>query len=48
VGQRIVARCLMPEHNKPLAWVAHLRLAQATVPYESESGGSVIEGLRAR
>jgi len=47
VGQRIVARCLMPEHNKPLAWVAHLRVAQATVPYENEGGGSVIEGLRA-
>ena len=42
-----MARCLMPVHNKPLAWVAHLRVAQATVPYENESGGSVIERLRA-
>lgn len=46
-GQRIVARCLMPQHNKPLAWVAHLRVAQAPVPYENESGGSVIERLQA-
>jgi two-component system, sensor histidine kinase LadS len=47
VGQRIVARCLMPENNKPLAWVAHLRVAQVEVPYENESAAAVIEHLNA-
>lgn len=47
VGQRIVARCLMPSHNKPMEWVAHLRVAQVTVPYDNESGASVIERLEA-
>lgn len=45
VGQRIVARCLMPERNKPLEWVANLRVAQATVPYDKESGAGVIQRL---
>ena len=45
VGQRIVARCLMPEQNKPLEWVARLRVAQATVPLDEESGAVVIERL---
>jgi two-component system, sensor histidine kinase LadS len=47
VGQRIVARCLMPSHNKPMEWVARLRVAQATVPFEDESGATVIERLNA-
>jgi two-component system, sensor histidine kinase LadS len=45
VGQRLVARCLMPEQDKPLDWVAHLRVAQATVPHENADGAGVIEQL---
>jgi two-component system, sensor histidine kinase LadS len=45
VGQRIVARCLMPEHNKPLEWVAHLRVAQAVLPYQDDTGAAVLERL---
>jgi two-component system, sensor histidine kinase LadS len=47
VGQRIVARCLMPSHNKPLEWVARLRVAQATVPNDNESGAVVVDRLDA-
>jgi GGDEF domain-containing protein len=31
-GPRVVARCLMPFPNKPLDWVAQVRVAQALVP----------------
>jgi two-component system, sensor histidine kinase LadS len=47
VGQRIVARCLMPSHNKPLEWVARLRVVQATVPFDEEGGAALIERLQA-
>jgi GGDEF domain-containing protein len=45
VGQRIVARCLMPERNKPLEWVANLRVAQAVLPFEEEAGAAVLQRL---
>ena len=31
-GPRVVARCLMPFKNKPLEWVAQVRVVQALVP----------------
>ncbi|MBI5279528.1 MAG: diguanylate cyclase [Burkholderiales bacterium] len=33
-GPRVVARCLMPFANKPLEWVAQVRVAQALVPMD--------------
>jgi two-component system, sensor histidine kinase LadS len=47
VGQRIVARGLMPSHNKPFEWIARLRVAQATVPFEEASGAALISRLNA-
>jgi GGDEF domain-containing protein len=45
VGQRLVARCLMPEQDKPLDWVAHLRVAQVTLPYENADGAAILQQL---
>jgi two-component system, sensor histidine kinase LadS len=33
-GPRVVARCLMPFDNKPIEWVAQVRVAQALVPMD--------------
>jgi two-component system, sensor histidine kinase LadS len=46
-GPRVVARCLMPFENKPLEWVAQVRVAQTLVPTESAEGKQVVERLEA-
>jgi GGDEF domain-containing protein len=44
-GPRIVARCLMPFKNKPLNWVAQVRVAQTIVPTERADARQVLERL---
>jgi two-component system, sensor histidine kinase LadS len=44
-GPRIVARCLMPFKNKPIDWVAQVRIAQTLVPTERAEAPQVIERL---
>ncbi|MCW5649827.1 MAG: diguanylate cyclase [Ramlibacter sp.] len=44
-GPRVVARGLMPFKNKPLEWVAQLRVAQALVPLDGEDAQDVIDRL---
>lgn len=46
-GPRVVARCLMPFKNKPLEWVAQLRVAQALVPLDGTDANQVIDRLEA-
>ncbi|MEP6790359.1 MAG: 7TM diverse intracellular signaling domain-containing protein [Ramlibacter sp.] len=47
-GPRLVARCLMPFKNKPLEWVANVRVAQALVPAASGMDiGRVLERMEA-
>jgi len=46
-GPRIVARGLMPFKNKPLAWVAQLRVAQAVVPRDGSDAQSLVAQLDA-
>jgi two-component system, sensor histidine kinase LadS len=49
-GPRIVARCLMPFKNKPIEWVAQMRVAQTVVPDAGAEARLVIgrlEGLLA-
>ncbi|MBX3586404.1 MAG: diguanylate cyclase [Ramlibacter sp.] len=46
-GPRVVARGLMPFKNKPLEWVAQLRVAQALVPLDGEDAQEVIDKLGA-
>ena len=46
-GPRVVARCLMPFQNKPLDWVARVRVAQSVVPLENTEGRQVVERLEA-
>ena len=46
-GPRVVARCLMPFKNKPLEWVAQVRIAQTIVPAERSDAGQVIDRLEA-
>jgi two-component system, sensor histidine kinase LadS len=46
-GPRIVARCLMPFKNKPIDWVAQVRVAQTLVPTERADANQVIERLSA-
>ncbi|HSV44680.1 MAG TPA: GGDEF domain-containing protein, partial [Ramlibacter sp.] len=36
-GPRVVARCLMPFKNKPLDWVAQVRVAQTLVPSDANT-----------
>lgn len=47
IGPRIVARCLMPFQNKPIEWVAHVRVAQTLVPTERSDAQQVIDRLSA-
>ncbi len=44
---RVVARGLMPFKNKPIDWVAQLRVAQALVPLDADDAKVVIEQLGA-
>jgi len=46
-GPRIVARCLMPYRNKPLDWVAQVRVAQTIVPTQRADAKQVIDRLEA-
>jgi len=46
-GPRIVARCLMPFMNKPIDWVAQVRVAQTLVPTERADAATVIARLEA-
>jgi two-component system, sensor histidine kinase LadS len=44
-GPRVVARCLMPFKNKPIEWVAQVRVAQTLVPTERADAQQVVERL---
>lgn len=46
-GPRIVARCLMPFKDKPIEWVAHVRVAQTIVPTQRADARQVVERLEA-
>ena len=46
-GPRVVARCLMPFKNKPVEWVAQVRVAQSLVPTERADPKQVVERLEA-
>jgi two-component system, sensor histidine kinase LadS len=46
-GPRIVARCLMPFKNKPIDWVAQVRIAQTIVPTQRADSTQVIDRLEA-
>ncbi len=46
-GPRIVARCLMPFKDKPLEFVAQVRVAQTLVPTERADAAKVMERLNA-
>lgn len=45
-GPRIVARCLMPFKDKPMEWVAHVRVAQTIVPTQRADAVQVLERLQ--
>ncbi len=47
VGQRVVAMCLRPFDNKPEAWVAQVRVAQALVPLDGDDPASLLARLDA-
>jgi GGDEF domain-containing protein len=44
-GPRIVARCLMPFKDKPLDWVAQVRVAQTIVPTQRADAPQVVRRL---
>jgi GGDEF domain-containing protein len=44
-GPRVVARCLMPFKNRPLEWVAQVRVAQALVPMDGTDPDDVLQRL---
>jgi len=46
-GPRLVARCLMPFKNKPIEWVAQVRVGQTLVPTERADAQQVLERLSA-
>ncbi|MEO5670865.1 MAG: 7TM diverse intracellular signaling domain-containing protein [Ramlibacter sp.] len=46
-GPRVVARCLMPFKNKPIQWVAQVRVGQTPVPTERADAAQVIARLDA-
>lgn len=46
-GPRVVARGLMPFRNKPIEWVAQLRVAQAMVPQEGTDANDLVDRLEA-
>ncbi|MCM2253358.1 MAG: diguanylate cyclase, partial [Ramlibacter sp.] len=47
VGPRVVARCLMPFPNKPVGWVAQVRVAQTLLPVEQDRHETVVSRLSA-
>ncbi|HEY8050702.1 MAG TPA: 7TM diverse intracellular signaling domain-containing protein [Ramlibacter sp.] len=46
-GPRIVARCLMPFKDKPIDWVAQVRVAQTIVPTQRAGAPQVVHRLEA-
>jgi GGDEF domain-containing protein len=46
-GPRVVARCLMPFKNKPIEWVAQVRVAHSLVPTERANPVRLVERLEA-
>ena len=44
-GPRVVARGLMPFRNKPIEWVAQLRVAQAVVPLDGTDAAALLEQM---
>jgi two-component system, sensor histidine kinase LadS len=46
-GPRVVARCLMPFENKPLEWVAQVRVAQAFIPPQGCDPQALLQRLAA-
>lgn len=44
-GPRIVARCLMPFKDKPLDWVAQVRVVQTLVPTQRADAAQVVRRL---
>jgi GGDEF domain-containing protein len=46
-GPRVVARCLMPFKNKPIEWVAQVRVAQSLVPTGRADPDQLVERLEA-
>jgi GGDEF domain-containing protein len=46
-GPRVVARCLMPFKNKPIEWVAQVRVAHSLVPGERADSVRLVERLEA-
>jgi GGDEF domain-containing protein len=46
-GPRVVARCLMPFKNKPIEWVAQVRVAQALVPQDGTDPDIIVGQLEA-
>jgi two-component system, sensor histidine kinase LadS len=47
IGPRLVARCLMPFKNKPVEWVAQVRVAQSLVPMENSGPQQLVDRLSA-
>lgn len=47
LGPRIVARCLMPFKNKPIEWVAQVRVAQGLVPMDGTDVDVLLRELQA-
>jgi GGDEF domain-containing protein len=45
IGPRVVARCLMPFTDKPVEWVAQVRVAQTAVPIDNSDAKDVLSGL---
>ena len=46
MGQRVVARCLMPVQNRPVAQVLPVRVAQAIVPRDGTDAQELLAALR--
>jgi two-component system, sensor histidine kinase LadS len=47
MGPRMVARCLMPFKDKPVEWVAQVRIAQSLVPVDPPDAKELIAKLEA-
>jgi GGDEF domain-containing protein len=46
-GPRVVARCLMPFKNRPIEWVAQVRVAQALVPTKRADANHLLDRMEA-
>jgi GGDEF domain-containing protein len=46
LGPRIIARCLMPFKNKPIEWVAQVRVAQGLVPMDGNDADVLLRELQ--